>query len=41
VTVNELRRIKELEADNAKLKRMYAELALENAATKHVLSREL
>ena len=31
-TVAELRRLKELEADNAKLKRMYADLALENAA---------
>ena len=41
VTVSELRRIKELEAENAKLKRMYAELALENAAIKDVLSRKL
>lgn len=31
-TVNELRRLWELEAENTKLKRMYAELALENAA---------
>ncbi len=29
-----------LEAENAKLKRMYAELALENAAIKGVLSRK-
>jgi putative transposase len=35
VTVNEL------EAENSKLKRMYAELALENAAIKDVLSRKL
>ena len=28
----ELKRLKELEAENAKLKRMYAELALENTA---------
>lgn len=41
VSVNELKRIKELEAENAKLKRMYAELALENAAIKDVLSRKL
>ena len=41
VTVNELKRIKELEAENSKLKRMYAELALENAAIKDVLSRKL
>ena len=33
-------RLKELEAENAKLKRMYAELALENAAIKDVLSRK-
>jgi len=41
VTVNELKRMRELEAENAKLKRMYAELALENAAIKDVLSRKL
>lgn len=39
-TVDELKRLKELEAENAKLKRMYAELALENAAIKDVLSRK-
>jgi putative transposase len=32
VSVSKLKRMKELEAENAKLKRMYAELALENAA---------
>jgi putative transposase len=41
VTVNELNRMKELEAENSKLKRMYADLALENAAIKDVLSRKL
>ncbi len=41
VSVNELKRMKELEAENAKLKRMYADLALENAAIKDVLSRKL
>ena len=40
-TVSELRRLRELEAENAKLKRLYAELALENAAIKDVLSRKL
>ena len=40
-TVAELRRIKELEAENTKLKRMYAELAMENAAIKDVLQRKL
>jgi putative transposase len=41
VTVADLKRMKELEAENAKLKRMYADLALENAAIKDVLSRKL
>jgi putative transposase len=39
--VAELRRLRELEAENARLKRMYADLALENAAMKDVLSRKL
>ena len=39
-SVDELRRLKELEAENARLKRMYAELALENAAIKDVLGRK-
>lgn len=37
----ELKRLKELEAENAKLKRMFADMALENAAIKEVLSRKL
>jgi len=41
VTVSELKRIKELEVENARLQRMYAELALENAAIREVLSRKL
>lgn len=41
MSVPELRRVKELEAENGRLKRMYAELALENAAIKDVLSRKL
>ena len=40
-SVAELKRLKELEAENAKLKRMYADLALENAAIKEVLTRKL
>jgi putative transposase len=40
-TVADLKRMKELEAENAKLKRMYADLALENAAIKDVLNRKL
>ena len=39
VSASELKRIKDLEAENSKLKRMYAELALENTAIKYVLSR--
>ncbi len=39
--VADLVRLKELEAENAKLKRLYAEMALENAAIKDVLSRNL
>ena len=38
VSANELKRIK---AENGKLKRMYAELALENTAITDVLSRKL
>jgi putative transposase len=39
--VSELKRLRELEAENAKLKRMYADLALENSAIKEVLNRKL
>ena len=39
--VAELKRLHELEAENAKLNRMYADLALENTAIKDVLSRKL
>jgi putative transposase len=31
MSVSELKRVKDLEAENSRLKRMYAELALENA----------
>jgi len=40
MSVNELKRVKDLEAENSRLKKMYAELALENAAIKDVLSRK-
>ena len=40
VTVSDAKRLKALEEENSKLKRMYAELALENAAIKDVLSRK-
>ena len=37
---SELRRVKDLEAENARLKRMYADLALENTAMKDVLRKK-
>jgi putative transposase len=40
-TVSDVKRLRELEAENAKLKRMYADLALENTAIKDVLNRKL
>ncbi|UCE65680.1 MAG: transposase [Candidatus Zixiibacteriota bacterium] len=39
--VSEVRRLRELEAENAKLKRMYAELSLENDALKDLISTKL
>jgi putative transposase len=39
-SVSDVKRLRELEAENAKLKRMYADLALENAAIKDVLNRK-
>ncbi len=38
---NELKRVKELEVENAKLKRMYADLALMNEALKDVIEKKL
>jgi len=40
-SIADVKRLRELEAENAKLKRMYADLALENAAIKDVLARKL
>ena len=40
-TVSDVKRLRELEVENATLKRMYADLALENAAIKDVLHRKL
>jgi putative transposase len=40
VSVADVKRLRELEAENAKPKSMYANLALENAAVKDVLSRK-
>jgi putative transposase len=39
--ISELRRMKDLETENAKLKRMYAELALENRAIKDLIEKKL
>ena len=39
-SVSDVKRLRELEGENAKLKRMYADLALENAAIKDVLARK-
>ncbi len=39
--VSELKRMKELEAENARLKRMYADLALENLAIKDLIEKKL
>jgi putative transposase len=41
MSVSELKRTKELEAENAKLKRMYADLALENRAMKDLIEKKL
>lgn len=41
MSANELKPVKDLEAENSRLKKMYAELALENAAIKDALSRKL
>jgi len=40
LSVSDLKRLKELEAENAKLKKMYADLALENEAIRAVLNRK-
>ncbi len=37
----DVRRLKELEDENSRLKRMYAELALENTALKDVITKKL
>ena len=38
---SDLKRVRELEAENAKLKRLYAELALENTAMKDLIAKKL
>ena len=39
LSASELKRIKELEAENSKLKRMFADLSLENDALKHLIEK--
>jgi len=41
LSVSELRGNRELEADNSKLKRMYAEMAMENHALKDLIEKKL
>jgi putative transposase len=38
---SELKRIKQLEEENAKLKRMYAELAIELDIAKYIIEKKL
>ena len=38
---SDLKRVKELESENARLKRMYAELALDVAAMKDLIAKKL
>jgi putative transposase len=37
----DMRKLKDLAEENARLKRMYADLALENTALKDVIAKEL
>ena len=41
LSASELKRLREVEDENAKLKKMYAELALENTALKDLIDRKL
>jgi putative transposase len=41
MTASELRRVKELEEENAKLKRMYANLALDLEAARYIIEKKL
>lgn len=41
MSVRELKRLKELEAENAKLKKMYAETSMENYALKDLIEQKL
>lgn len=39
--VSEIKRLKELEAENAKLKKMFAEISMENYALKDLIEKKL
>lgn len=39
--MSELKRIREIEAEHSKLKRMYADLAMENDALKELIEKKL
>lgn len=41
LSASELKRIKELEQENSRLKKMYAELSLENDALKGLIAKKL
>jgi putative transposase len=41
MSASELKRLRETEAENAKLKRMYADLALENTALRDLIEKKL
>ncbi len=41
LSASELKRIKELELENSRLKKMYADLSLENDALKDLISKKL
>jgi putative transposase len=38
---SDVRRLRELEAENSKLKRMYSDVSLENQALKDLISKKL
>lgn len=40
MAINELKRLKELEYENSRLKKMFAEISLENAALKDIVSKK-
>ena len=41
MSASELKRLRETEVENSKLKRMYADLALENTALKDLIDKKL